>query len=78
MLGTIQATEALKYLIGKGELLVNRLLIFDALNMKFRDVAVKKNPRCPLCGENPAIKGLADEEQPVCDLKSRPKDSRRA
>src|SRR3989338_810407 len=47
MLGTIQATEALKYLVGKGELLVNRLLIFNALNMHFRSVAVKKNSQCP-------------------------------
>ncbi len=71
MLGTIQATEALKYLIGKGELLTNRLLIFDALKMKFRDVAIKKNPKCPICGENPSIKELIDEAQPVCDLKKR-------
>jgi len=71
MLGTIQATEALKCLIGKGELLVNRLLIFDALNMKFRETAVKRNPHCPLCGENPSIKELIDEEQPACDLKDK-------
>ncbi len=77
MLGTIQATEALKYLIGTGDLLVNRLLIFDALKMKFRDVAVKKNPRCPLCGEDPVIKELIDEAQPACDLKNKPKGSHR-
>ncbi len=71
MLGTIQATEALKYLIGKGGLLVNRLLIFDALNMRFREAAVKRNPRCPVCGENPSIKELIDEEQPACDLKDK-------
>ncbi len=69
ILGTIQACEALRYLLGKGELLVNRLLIFDALNMKFREVAAKKNPQCPLCADNPSIKGLFDEEQPVCDLR---------
>lgn len=71
MLGTIQATEAIKYLIGKGDLLIDRLLIFDAFNMKFRETAFKRNPRCPVCGENPSIKELIDEEQPVCDLKDR-------
>jgi len=73
MLGTIQATEALRFLIGKGELLINRLLIFDALAMKFRESAFKRNPRCPVCGNNPSIKELKDEELPVCDLKNRPK-----
>jgi len=71
MLGTIQAAEALKYLIGKGELITNRLLIFNALRMDFRNVKIKKNPNCPVCGENPRITELIDEEQPVCDLKSR-------
>jgi len=71
MLGTIQAAEALKFLIGKGELLVNRLLIFDALNMRFRTVAIRKNPHCPICGRNPSIKKLIDEEQPVCDLRNK-------
>src|SRR3989338_1151960 len=69
MLGTIQAAEALKYLIGKGELLTNRLLIFNALSMSFRTVAIKKNHRCPVCGENPAITKLVDEQQKTCDLR---------
>ena len=69
MLGTIQAAEALKYLIGKGDLLTNRLLIFNALSMSFRTVAIKKNPRCPVCGENPAITKLVDEQQKACDLR---------
>jgi len=69
MLGTIQAAEALRFLIGKGELLVNRLLIFNALDMKFRQADFKKNPDCPVCGRNPSIKELIDEEQPICDLK---------
>lgn len=71
MLGTIQAAEALKFLIGKGELLVNRLLVFDALRMSFRTVNTRKNPDCPICGRNPSIKELIDEEQPVCDLKNK-------
>lgn len=71
MLGTIQAAEALKFLIGKGELLVNRLLIFNALDMKFRQVEFKRNPDCPVCGNNPIIKELIDEELPACDLKKK-------
>lgn len=69
MLGTIQAAEALKYLIGGGELLINRLLIFNAFNMNFRTVNLKRNPACPVCGNNPSIKKLRDYEQPVCDIK---------
>ena len=49
ILGTIQATEALRYIIGRGELLVNRLLTFDALNMNFRTVKFSKNPECKAC-----------------------------
>ena len=69
MLGTIQAAEALKYLIKEGELLTNRLLIFNALNMQFRTVNIKKNPDCPICGTNPSITKLIDAEQSSCDLK---------
>jgi molybdopterin/thiamine biosynthesis adenylyltransferase len=49
ILGTIQATEALRYIVGVGELLVNRLLTFDALNMSFRTVKFSKNPKCKVC-----------------------------
>ena len=63
MLGTIQAAEALKYIIGKGDLLTNRLLIFDALKMTFRSVNVKPNP------ERLKIEKLQDFDQAVCDLK---------
>lgn len=68
MLGTIQATEALKFLVGTGELLTNRMLIFDALNMKFREVNFTQNENCKLCGKNPEIKTLEMEEIPTCDL----------
>ncbi|MGD2278678.1 MAG: molybdopterin-synthase adenylyltransferase MoeB [Candidatus Omnitrophota bacterium] len=71
MLGTIQAAEALKYLIGKGELLTNRLLVFNAFRMDFRTIGVKRNKHCPICGKEPTITELGDEEQPVCDLKKR-------
>lgn len=69
VIGCLQATEAMKYLLGIGELLTNRMLIFDALRMSFREARFNRNPRCPLCGENPSITELRDEEQAVCDLK---------
>ena len=72
MLGTIQAAEALKYALGKGELLVNRLLIFNALTMHFRSLAFKRNPKCPICSDKPSITELRDEQLPSCDLKKRP------
>jgi molybdopterin-synthase adenylyltransferase len=72
MLGTIQATEVLKFLTGKGDLLTNRLLIFNAFNMDFRTVKVKHNDDCPVCGKNASIKSLITYEQAACDLKDRP------
>lgn len=71
MLGTIQAAETIKYIIGKGNLLTNRLFIFNALDMEFRTVKLKRNPKCPVCGDNPTITKLQDYEQPVCDLKNK-------
>lgn len=72
VLGTLQATEAVKFLLGKGELLRNRLLTYHALDMKFREVALNRNPKCPICGENPTITELRDEVEAmnVCDLES--------
>ncbi len=70
VIGCLQATEALKYLLGIGELLTDRMLIFDALSMRFREARFKRNPRCPTCGENPRITELIDEEQVACDLKN--------
>ena len=71
MLGTIQAAEALKFLTGAGELLNNKLLTFNALDMNFRTVTVKKNDNCPVCGENPTITELVDIEQAVCALEGK-------
>ena len=71
ILGTIQAVEAIKYIIGKGDLLTNRFLIFNALNMDFRTVRLKRNPGCPVCGDNPTITKLQVFEQPDCDLKNK-------
>jgi molybdopterin/thiamine biosynthesis adenylyltransferase len=61
VVGMIQATEALKFLLGLGESLAGRLLIYDALAMNFRTVQVRRNPHCPVCGENPTITELRDE-----------------
>ena len=69
MLGTIQATEVLKFLVNKGELLTNRILTFNALSMDFRTIAFRKNPDCPLCGEHPSITSLQTYDLPACDLK---------
>jgi molybdopterin/thiamine biosynthesis adenylyltransferase len=71
MLGTIQAAEALKYLTGTGELLTNRLLTFNAKTMQFRNVNVRRNHKCPVCGEHPTITELIESEQAVCELKKK-------
>lgn len=71
VVGSIQATEAIKFLLGKGELLAGRLLTYNALSMKFREIPIDRNPRCPVCGGNPTITELRDEvdAMTVCDLK---------
>ena len=60
MIGTIQATEVIKVLLGIGEPLAGRLLIIDALSMEFRVLKVRRNPDCPLCGDNPTVTELID------------------
>lgn len=66
MLGTIQAAEALKYVLGVGELLTDALLTFDAKTMDFHKIRLKKQKNCRICGENPTITELRDEEQAAC------------
>ncbi len=61
-IGSIQATEVLKLILGVGEPLVNRLLLYDALSLEFRVVKVRRDPECPLCGDNPTISELIDYE----------------
>jgi len=61
-IGSIQVTEAIKVLTGIGEPLVGSLVIYDALEMEYRKITVRKDPGCPLCGENPTITGLVDYE----------------
>jgi len=60
VVGTIQATEALKIVLGVGEPLVGRLLLYDALAMSFEELKLRRDPKCPLCGENPTIRELQD------------------
>ncbi len=62
-IGSIQATEVLKLVLNVGEPLVNRLLLYDALSLEFRVVKVRRDPECPLCGDNPTISELIDYEQ---------------
>lgn len=73
VIGTLQATEAIKYLLGKGDLLTNRLMTYNALRMKFREIPLKKNARCPICGDNPTITEVVDELDAltVCDLEKK-------
>ncbi len=63
LVGVIQATEAIKLILGVGEPLIGRLLLVDALNMNFRQLKLRKNPDCPVCGTNPTVKELIDYDQ---------------
>jgi molybdopterin/thiamine biosynthesis adenylyltransferase len=63
VIGTLQATETLKYLLGIGNLLTDTLLTYNALTMEFRKVRFPRNPGCPLCGANPSITELKDDSQ---------------
>lgn len=63
IVGTIQATEAVKLLLGIGTPLVGRLLVFDALQMRFREFTLQRDPACPVCGEAPTIRELVDYEE---------------
>ena len=63
VIGTLQATEAIKVILGIGEPLIGRFLIFDALKMRFRELKLRKDPDCPVCGEHPTVTQLIDYEQ---------------
>ncbi|MGQ9879989.1 MAG: molybdopterin-synthase adenylyltransferase MoeB [Armatimonadota bacterium] len=63
VIGTIQAMETIKLILGKGEPLIGRLLLFNALKMQFRELKLRKNPNCPVCGEHPIIRELIDYEE---------------
>ena len=61
--GTIQATETVKLILGIGEPLIGRLLLYDALSMRFREMKLRKDPGCPICGENPTVTELIDYQE---------------
>jgi molybdopterin/thiamine biosynthesis adenylyltransferase/rhodanese-related sulfurtransferase len=63
IVGALQAVETIKLILGAGEPLIGRLLLFDALAMRFRELKLKKNPECPLCGTHPTITKLIDYEE---------------
>ncbi|MCH6558404.1 MAG: adenylyltransferase, partial [Nitrospirae bacterium] len=67
-IGVLQAGEALKEILGIGDTLADRLLIYDALDMKFRKVSRPKDPACPLCGSHPTITNLSGNYSVSCSL----------
>jgi len=67
VIGVIQATEAIKIVLGQGDTLSGRLLLYDAMQMKFREVKLRRDPACPACGENPSINDVTEYEQ-FCGL----------
>src|SRR5262245_11304671 len=71
IVGCIQATEILKLALGKGSSLIGRLVLFEALEMKFRELKLRRDPQCPLCGEKPTITGLIDYDQ-FCGIPAEP------
>ena len=73
IIGTIQATEALKLILGEGYPLIGRLLLFDAMKMRFRELRLRKNQECPICGDHPTIHQLIDYEA-FCGVPVRPAD----
>ncbi|HEV2962189.1 MAG TPA: molybdopterin-synthase adenylyltransferase MoeB [Candidatus Angelobacter sp.] len=72
LVGLIQATEAIKLILGKGEPLIGRLLLVDALGMRFRELKLRKNPDCVVCGKNPTVTKLIDYEE-FCGLRGQEK-----
>jgi len=70
IIGTVQANEVLKYILGIGELLTGKLLVFNALDSYFRQVKVSKDVKCPVCSENPTLTKLIDYEE-FCSLRQR-------
>jgi len=63
VVGTLQSVEAIKIILGKGDALIGKLLLYDALKTEFRKLNLRRDPSCPICGENPTIKELIDYDQ---------------
>ncbi len=68
IIGTIQAAEAIKLILGIGEPLIGKMMLIDTLRMEFRTVKIRRNPNCPICGDNPTIRELIDYEE-FCGLR---------
>ncbi|RYE92538.1 MAG: molybdopterin biosynthesis protein MoeB, partial [Myxococcales bacterium] len=62
LIGVLQATEAIKWILGRGDLLKGRVLTYDSLAMRFRELRLPRDPGCPGCGANPTVKGYIDYE----------------
>jgi adenylyltransferase/sulfurtransferase len=75
LVGVIQATEVIKLILGKGESLAGRLLLVDALNMRFRELKLRKNPECPVCGAHPTVTQLIDYQQ-FCGIRPESKEEK--
>ena len=71
IIGAIQANETIKIILGAPDIMVNRLLLFDAWRMRFRELKLRKNPDCPMCGDHPTIKELIDYEE-FCGITQQP------
>jgi len=77
VIGTIQATEVIKLVLGIGTTLAGRLLVYDALHMRFQELGIRKDPDCPVCGDHPSVKELIDYERfcgaaPLTEAPERP------
>ncbi len=68
VIGIIQATEVIKWILGKGSLLTDRLLIYNGLEMEFNELEISRNPQCPVCGDNPSIKELREDNYQVTQV----------
>ncbi len=77
LLGVIQATEVIKLILGSGDPLIGRLLLVDALAMRFRELRLRKNPECPVCGANPTIRELIDYQQ-FCGIRGETQEAQEA
>lgn len=77
IVGAIQANETIKLILGGGEPLINRLLLFDAWKLRFRELKLRKDPACPVCGENPTVRELIDYEE-FCGLRPTPAQTTQA
>jgi adenylyltransferase/sulfurtransferase len=71
IIGVIQATETIKLMLGVGEPLIGRFLIYDALKMRFRELKLRRDPECPVCGDHPTVTALIDYEQ-FCGMRPEP------